>query len=243
MTRLLHTVRRASAALSSSQGGLFTSQQILAEGGPCTVAEVTAALRTLDRRGEISHITRQVFFHNAHAGSTWTLARAAWMSVSPRMTNIEQLHRWAGGDAPNAVIGGAAAARAWRIDSMVMPDVLFTGVDIVDGQEYRREPRSAVERQDIRWTEDHFPITSVERTLADGLRLDGDWSDVADALRDALWDRYALDLTRLRILVDAVAAQDDITTPDPYVRLLEMAGGLPTQPSLRYGDRRWIRTL
>lgn len=239
----LHTVRRAAAVLSSSQGGLFTPQQIMARGGPHSVEEVVAALRALRRAGEVTQVTRHVFFHNAHPDSTWTLARAAWMSVSPRLTNIEQLHRWIGGEARVAVIGGAAAARAWRIDSMVLPDVLFVGDHSIDGQELRREPRSTVDRPDIRWTEEHFPITSVERTLADGLRLDGDWGHIADALRDALWDRYALDLNRLQTLVRAVAAQDDISSVDLYEHLLEMAGGLPTQPGLRYGNQRWVRTL
>jgi hypothetical protein len=243
MISQVRRVRRAAVELSSTQGGLFTPQQILVKGGPHSIGEVIAALRALHRSEEVTQVTRQVLFHNAHPDSTWTLARAAWMSLNPRLTNIEQLNRWTGGEAPAAVIGGAAAARAWRIDSMVLPDVLFVGNHSIDGEEPRREPRCTVESQDIRWTEDHFPITSVERTIADGLRLDGDWTHIAAALRDGLWDRYALDLDRLQTLVRAVATQDDIRGIDLYEHLLEMAGGLPTQPGLRYGEHRWVRTL
>lgn len=243
MTSQVRRIRRAAVELSSTQGGLFTPQQILVKGGLHSVGEVMVALRALRRGGEITPVTRHVFFHNAHPDSTWTLARATWMNLSPHLSNIEQLHRWVGGETRIAVIGGAAAARAWRIDSMVLPDVLFVGDHLIDEQEPRLEPRSAVDHRDVCWTEDHFPITGVERTIADGLRLDGDWAHVADALRDALWDRYALDPVRLQTLVRAVAAQDDITSIDLYEHLLEMAGGLPTQPGLRYGDQRWIRTL
>lgn len=227
-------LHRLTADLASEQDGLFTREQIRQRG------EVSdSAFATLHEHGIVDVIRPGVFRHRAGPNSPQLEARAAWLQTDPRRTSLQRKRTALARRAATDVIGGSAAARHWDIDWFVMDDIIWTpdDTDLQEPDDFVTFRRRRVDPSDVRWSHHHFPFTSVERTLADAFRLEGDIGHLASALNDALWSRYAPNLVRLQTLLDHVGSSQRI--PSLFTLVLEQAGGLPRQPGRQYGDKRW----
>ncbi|WP_281266272.1 hypothetical protein [Curtobacterium sp. 9128] len=100
---------------------------------------------------------------------------------------------------------------------------------------------ATLDDEDVVWDDDGYPYTSVERTIADGFFLEGDLEHAAAALEDALWALHALDLARLRQLVEHHPLSSTPESSGTFASLVEAAGGYPLQPDRPYGFHRWRR--
>ena len=231
----MRALRQAIGELSSTQGGLFTGAQTRHHRFAIDGPSLEIGLRALVGLGEIEPVAPDVFHHLATAHTPGILTRAAWLTLSPEHGTAELRNRAASGVRPPGVIGGRAAAQYWDIDTMLLPDFVWVPTHPPRSIGAVHFMQTTIPAEDTHWSVDGYPFTSVERTLLDGLLLDGDLEHVASAFGDALWSRHALDLGRLHEGIE----------PNRQLRagtldlLLEMAGGLPHQDGLQYGERRW----
>jgi len=180
------------ADIASSQWGMITTAQARGNG----VARANLAHRI--RTGELERTDHYgVYRLAAVPSSPLDDLRAAWLSTNPAVLAPERTAALR----PDAVIASAAAAMVHGIGDVYPAPYRI----IVPGR--RQSAKGAVAYS---WrTLDSYdvevvgglPVTTRERTVADLLVDEGDFSIAADALRDALRGEYDFDETRLAQLL------------------------------------------
>ncbi|TFB56350.1 type IV toxin-antitoxin system AbiEi family antitoxin domain-containing protein [Cryobacterium tagatosivorans] len=181
--------------LASGQWGLFTAAQ-------ARVRLVSRAnLSHRERDGRLVRLAHGVYRLGGVPVAPLDELRAAWMSTEPEKLAWERV------DAPEVVVGGAAAAAVHECgDIEPAPYRLFS--------RGRRQTQRAdiAYRQRVLDPEDvvvvgGLPVTSIERTVADLVDEVGDLSLVGDVLADATRGDRAVDLDRLVHLLAPYAAR------------------------------------
>ncbi|TFD50712.1 transcriptional regulator [Cryobacterium sp. Hh7] len=181
--------------LASGQWGLFTAAQ-------ARIRLVSRAnLSHREREGRLVRLAHGVYRLGGVPVAPLDELRAAWMSTVPEKLAWERV------DAPEVVVGGAAAA-------------LVHGCGDIAPAPYRliSRDRRQTQRPDIGYwqrvldPEDvvvvgGLPVTSIERTVADLVDDVGDLSLVGDVLADATRGDRVVDLQRLAGLLAPYAAR------------------------------------
>lgn len=202
-------------------------------------AAASAALRSMAAHGELDAVIPEVWAHAATPpatdGSDLLNAQAAWLALEPHLTLSERRQRYFTTAEPVPVIGGSAACAHWqmygisRTSEVLVPTATWRAVSSDDVTIVVR----GVHRTDVNWG-DRFPYLRPEATIAWALDATGDLDRVATALQDAMWRLYPLKPEVLHHHVLAIAARNEWTDEHwngevLYQRLVEMAGGWPTQ--------------
>jgi predicted transcriptional regulator of viral defense system len=161
-------------SLAGSQWGMLTAGQATNQG----IARSTLLRR--EQAGALDRIRPGVYRLPGAPVNRLDDIRAAWLATSSETPAWERLA------APDAVVGGAAAAWAHELgDLYPSPILLYTTTRRQTKHNDIRYSTRRLSAQDITLL-DGLPVTTRERTLADLLDEPGaDISLVADALRDA----------------------------------------------------------
>ncbi|MFC5931829.1 transcriptional regulator [Cryobacterium melibiosiphilum] len=181
--------------LASGQWGLFTAAQ-------ARVRLVSRAnLSHRERDGRLVRLAHGVYRLGGVPAAPLDELRAAWMSTVPEKLAWERV------DAPEIVVGGAAAA-------------LVHGCGDIEPAPYRliSRDRRQTQRPDIGYWQrlldpddvvvvEGLPVTSIERTVADLVDDVGDLSLVGDVLADATRGDRVVDLQSLARLLAPYAAR------------------------------------
>lgn len=183
-------------ALASSQWGMFTSAQAVRLG----IARVQ--LRRMADDGRLERMGGGVYRYAAGEVTANADVKAAWLATEPARPAYDRVR----GTRVSAVCAGATAL--W-----------LHGVGDLDAVPYtfrvpvgKRTARPNVRYLAWGWDEgdltvaDGLPVTCVERTVADLVRLHADRSHLADALRDARATRE-VDLGRLAGMLAPLASR------------------------------------
>lgn len=235
---MIREVRRAVLDLASTQGGLFSCEQVSTVLRNWPTSWTRTALWRLERCGEVEQLLPGVFRHFVIPPCALDDARAAWIATDPARRNRD---RWRSGTTQLPTIGGRTAADYWGFPPMPLDPVLWA-----PARSNRPELNTvvileaAIDAIDVHRSQDGFAYTSVERTLADILRLSGDLDAFEDALADCMWDRYALRRSHLEQLVGQAATEGGLA-PDSYAMVIARVGGYPHQDGRAYEYRRWFR--
>lgn len=205
---------RRLAEVTSTQWGMITTAQAKTLG----VSRVDLA-RMADA-GHLERLAHGVYRDSGIPDDRWSELRAAWLSTSPKLLAEARDRR--GGD---VTVAGESAA-------------LLNGIG--DHRAHRHEfvapQRRQTQRSDIRYRQreldpvdvtmaEGLPVMTMERTIADLLESNIDFSLVADTLRDAVRHR-SLDLDRLNALLAPLASRNGLTAGDGqglYDKLAETA--------------------
>ena len=181
--------------LASGQWGLFTAAR-------ARVRRVSRAnLSHRERAGHLVRLAHGVYRLGGVPVAPLDELRAAWMSTEPEKLAWERV------DAPEVVVGGAAAA-------------LVHGCGDMEPTPYRliSRDRRQTQRPDIAYRQrvldpgdvvvvEGLPVTSIERTVADLVDDVGDLSLVGDVLADATRGDRLVDLERLARLLEPYAVR------------------------------------
>lgn len=183
--------------LAASQWGMFTSTQAQNAGVGRT------QLARMHADGRIENLTTGVYRFVAGEETSHSDIKAYWMSVFPRELAFERLKKVP----PDAVVAGRTAAYLHGIGDMYAAPYTFLVIQ-----------RKQTSRKDLRFLQweieecdmeiiDGLPVTSVERTIADLVRLREDPSLTDDVVRDAIREK-GIDSQRLAWLLSPLAARN-----------------------------------
>lgn len=180
--------------LASSEGGIFTSGQAARAGVP------RYALSYAAKSGRIERLRHGAYRLSALPETALDDLVTAYKLTSPDKFTHERMGEGFDGIAAC----GATAAHVLGIGDL-NPNPWEIAVPArfnsrMDGTRFRVV---GLEREDVIWTEGGFPVTRVERTIADLAREATEESLLADVLADAI-RRYGateLDVRRLRALL------------------------------------------
>ena len=186
------SLSRRIADIATVQWGMITTAQARMHG----VARANLAHRV--RTGTLERTDHYgVYRLVAVPTSPFDDLRAAWLSTNPQLLGPQRT----AAPRPDAVVASSAAATVHGIGDVYPAPYRF----IVPSRRqsttgaiaYSWRPLNAIDIEII----DGLPVTSRERTIVDLLADEGDASITADALRDALRDKYDLDERRLAELL------------------------------------------
>ncbi|MBK5211251.1 MAG: type IV toxin-antitoxin system AbiEi family antitoxin domain-containing protein [Coriobacteriia bacterium] len=184
--------------LAASQWGLFSSAQAQNAG----VGRTQLSRMVADGRAE--NLTSGIYRFTA--GETASLAdiKAAWMSIFPKETAFDRFKK----ETPDAIVAGRTAAYVQRIGDLYASPYTFimqkrkqTTRNDIKYQQWE------IDAQDIKIIEG-LPVTTVERTIADLIRLKEDPSLVDDIVSDAVRRGVPIDAERLAELLAPLAARN-----------------------------------
>lgn len=202
------------AEVTSTQWGMVTTAQAKALG----VSRVDLARMT--DAGHLERLAHGVYRDSGTPDDRWSALRAAWLSTSPKQ--VAEARDYRGGD---VTVAGESAAQLNAI-----------GDHRTSRYEFVAPQRRQTQRRDIRYrqrdldpadvtTAEGLPVMTMERTIADLIESNVDFSLVADTLRDAV-SRRGLDEERLTALLAPLAARNALPAEDGqglYDKLAEAA--------------------
>lgn len=190
--------------LAASQWGLFSSAQAQDAG----VGRTQLSRMVAD--GRIEGLTFGVYRFTS--GETTSLAdvKAAWISIFPKETAFARFKK----EIPDAVVAGGTAAYMHRIGDLYASPYTFI-----------MQKRKQTTRDDIKYRQwdidpqdieviDGLPVTTVERTIADLIRMKEDPSLVDDIIGDAVRKNIFIDADRLAVLLVPLAARNGYSSHD-----------------------------
>lgn len=184
--------------LAASQWGLFSSAQAQDAGVGRT------QLSRMVTGGRIESLTFGIYRFTSGETTSLVDVKAAWMSIFPKETAFDRFKK----EIPDAVVAGRTAAYAHRIGDLHASPYTFI-----------MQKRKQTTREDIRYQQweidprdveiiEGLPVTTVERTIADLIRLKEDSSLVDDIIGDAVRKGILIDADRLAILLAPLAARN-----------------------------------
>lgn len=202
------------AEVTSTQWGMVTTAQANWLG----ISRVDLA-RMADA-GHLERLMHGVYRDSGTPDDRWSALRAAWLSTNPKQ--IAETRDYRGGD---VTVAGESAAQLNAI-----------GDHQASRHEFVAPQRRQTQRRDIRYrqreldpadvtTAEGLPVMTMERTIADLIESNVDFSLVADTLRDAV-SRRGLDQERLTVLLAPLAARNGLPAGDGqalYDKLAEVA--------------------
>lgn len=162
------------ARLAAGQWGMITAAQASAAG----IARSTILRR--EQSGTLERVRHGVYRLPGAPADPSDEIRAAWLATAAAIVARDRL------DAPDVVVGGAAAASLHGIgDLPPSPVLLYSAARRRSRHDDVRYSTRPLAPEDV-MVLDGLPVTTRERTIADLLDEPGaDLSTVADALRDA----------------------------------------------------------
>lgn len=194
---------RALQSLSASQWGMFSSAQ--AQDACVGRTQISRMLSD----GRLEKYAPGVYRFASGEETSFADIKAYWLAAFPKETAFSRMLK----PHPDAVIAGRTAAYMHQMGDMYATPYTF----IV---EKRKQTRSKIisyqvweiESSDIEIIEG-LPVTKVERTIADLIRLREEWSLVNDVVKDAVRAK-AIDLHRLAELLSPLAARNGYARGD-----------------------------
>lgn len=180
--------------LTSAQWGLVTTAQ---------AARLGVSRLYLSRLADAGHLERLghgVYQAAGVPADRLQALKAAWLSITPKLTAEEQLRQ----PAPDAVVFGATAAFLHGLGDLVPEPYEFTVP--TRRQTQRPEIRFRLRRLPAEsvTVREGLPVTTAEQTIADLVEARTDRSLVADVLADA----RGIDRARLADLLAPLAARN-----------------------------------
>lgn len=175
-------------ALAASQWGMFTAAQAVSFG----LSRVQVQRMADD--GRLERLHGGVYRYAAGEVTSNVDIKAAWLATDPTNPAYSRFR----GENVSAVCAGVTALWLHGLGNLDVAPYTFR---VVPG---KRTIRKGVRYLPWGWSVedmtvvDGLPVTRVERTLADLVRLRTDRTHVADALQDALSLRIDVDLDRLK---------------------------------------------
>lgn len=186
------------AELASTQWGMFTSAQALAEGVSRT------QLSRMLNDGRIEKMTRGTYRFTTAGDSPNVGAKAAWLSLFPSKTAYDRLKER---PRDSVFVGRTAATLLGDTDLHEQPYHLATGKNKRTVRTDMRLYPWSVNERDIA-TADGLPVTSPERTVADLVRLREDPSLLGNFVAGMAARGHIFDLERLSTLLAPLAARN-----------------------------------
>lgn len=191
-------------SLASYQWSLFSSAQ--AEG----IGLQRSQIARLTKNGTVERIRRGVYAFDYSDGDPNADIKAAWMSLYPKRTASERLSN----PDYDAIVVGRTAATLHKIGDFYSSPFSFavkkrrqTRQDDIVCHVWETDPSDVV-------IVDSLPVTSLEKTIADLIRLNEDASLVGNALNDAIKLGNGFDYDRFIELLNPLASKNGFKKSD-----------------------------
>ncbi|QRV01759.1 type IV toxin-antitoxin system AbiEi family antitoxin domain-containing protein [Arcanobacterium phocisimile] len=190
--------------LAMSQWGMFTTAQAQQMGVRRN------QISRLRDAGRVEELTYGVYQYVSGNQTSHADVKAAWLSVFPKETVYDRLNK------PNfdAVISGRTAAYMHGVGDFHASPYTFTlSVRKQTTRDDIRYFRQEIDPKDIILVE-QVPVTTMERTIYDLIRLGEDPDLIANIIADAARNEYRFDQERLAYLLKPLAKKHGYSTGD-----------------------------
>ncbi|QJC22234.1 type IV toxin-antitoxin system AbiEi family antitoxin domain-containing protein [Arcanobacterium buesumense] len=190
--------------LAMSQWGMFTTAQAQQMGVRRN------QISRLRDAGRVEELTYGVYQYVSGNQTSHADVKAAWLSVFPKETVYDRLNK------PyfDAVISGRTAAYMHGVGDFHASPYTFTlSVRKQTTRDDIRYFRQEIDSKDIILVE-HVPVTTLERTIYDLIRLGEDPDLIANMIADAARNEYRFDHERLAYLLKPLAKKHGYTAGD-----------------------------
>lgn len=184
-------------SLSASQWGMFSSAQ--AQGSCVGRTQISRMLSD----GRVEKCAPGIYRFTSGEETSFAEIKAHWLAAFPKETAFSRIQK----ARPDAVVAGRTAAYMHQMGDMYATPYTF----IVEKRKQTRNQMISyqtweIEDPDIEIIEG-LPVTRVERTIADLIRLKEEQSLVDDVIKDAV-RAMAIDSSRLSELLAPLAARN-----------------------------------
>ncbi|WP_216395509.1 type IV toxin-antitoxin system AbiEi family antitoxin domain-containing protein [Arcanobacterium phocae] len=190
--------------LAMSQWGMFTTAQAQQMGVRRN------QISRLRDAGRVEELTYGVYQYVSGNQTSHADVKAAWLSVFPKETVYDRLNK------PyfDAVISGGTAGYMHGVGDFHASPYMFTlSIRKQTSRDDIRYFRQEIDTRDIVEV-DNLPVTTLERTIYDLIRLGEDPDLIANMIADAARNEYRFDQERLAYLLKPLAKKHGYSTGD-----------------------------
>ncbi|SDU79582.1 Transcriptional regulator, AbiEi antitoxin, Type IV TA system [Arcanobacterium phocae] len=219
--------------LAMSQWGMFTTAQAQQLGVRRN------QISRLRDAGRIEGLSYGVYQYASGNQTSHADVKAAWLSVFPKESAYERLEK----PSFDAVISGRTAAYMHGIGDFHASPYTFTlSVRKQTTRDDIRYFRQEIDSKDIILVE-HVPVTTLERTIYDLIRLGEDPDLIANMIADAARNDYRFDHERLAYLLKPLAKKHGYATGDGEAFARDLFARNAAEPQFDQGISNLLRSM
>ncbi|WP_216452470.1 type IV toxin-antitoxin system AbiEi family antitoxin domain-containing protein [Arcanobacterium phocae] len=219
--------------LAMSQWGMFTTAQAQQMGVRRN------QISRLRDAGRVEELTYGVYQYVTGNQTSHADVKAAWLSVFPKETVYDRLNK------PyfDAAISGRTAAYMHGVGDFHASPYTFTlSVRKQTTRDDIRYFRQEIDPKDIILVE-QVPVTTLERTIYDLIRLGEDPDLIANMIADAARNEYRFDQERLAYLLKPLAKKHGYSTGDGEAFARDLFARNAAEPQFDQGISNLLRSM